>query len=192
MRAFWIVLLLGTLQYLSGCSSEGIWETSKPRTVASRPGEGRDRHTEKEALSIIRKTRGAFVWEYPQHVRISLTCWPEEAIAQLKHVRCLRWLAICSPRIPDSGLAELAKLSSLTELSLSGPTSDSGMQELEGMTQLEVIDLSSAKITDVGLAVLAKLPNLRTVKLCSCQQVTDAGVGHLKKKGISVHVSGLH
>ena len=190
MRDYRTVVLLGVLQCLGGCSTEGHRETNKPPTVTSQPRADRDL-TEEEALAFIRKTPDAFVWESSRRVRISLTCWPEEAIAKLKYVRRLRSLAICSPRIPDSGLARLGKLDFLRDLSLSGPTSDSGMQELKGMAQLQSIHLASAEITDVGLAVLLKLPQLKDVRLWRCRQVTDAGVDRLRKRGISVRISGL-
>ena len=191
MRVWLIVILLTPLQFLAGCSIEDTPHTEKPPAVTSQPVEHKDGHTEEEALDVIRNVPGAFVMGTPRYRYIALTGWPDEAIAELKHVRHLRSLHICSSNSPVSGLAEVAKLDTLVKLGLAGPTSDAGMQQLKGMTQLEAITLESAKITDAGLGVLTQLPRLKEVRLYCCRNVTDAAVGRLRKKGVTVQVTGL-
>ena len=192
MRVWLIVILLTPLQFLAGCSIEDTPHTEKPPAVTSQPVEHKDGHTEEEALDVIRNVPGAFVMGTPRTRYIALTGWPDEAITELKYVRHLRRLHICSNKSPISGLAEVAKLDTLVWLGLAGPTSDLGMQELKGMTELEAITLESAKkMTDVGLAVLTQLPRLKKVTLYNCRSVTDAGIDRLKEKGIAVQVTGL-
>jgi hypothetical protein len=57
--------------------------------------------------------------------------------------------------------------------------SDAGLENLEGLTQLEVLVMGGPRITDAGLERLRRLTQLRELCL-DYTQVTDAGLAHLK------------
>lgn len=91
-----------------------------------------------------------------------------------------RLTGIESAVLTDSALRRLAQLDFVTMLRLDGGTSftDDGLLQLARMTQLESLDLSGwhSPITDRGLAMLGQLTSLRHFQMCWPQQVTDAGI----------------
>jgi hypothetical protein len=84
-------------------------------------------------------------------------------------------------QIGDKGLAHLAGLTELRELTLDGThVSDAGLKHLAKMTDLQKLILSSTKITDAGLPELAKLKKLVSLWVDNTK-VTKRGVLLLKK-----------
>ena len=57
---------------------------------------------------------------------------------------------------------------------------DAGLKELAKVTNLSSLDLTGTTVTDAGLKELANLKNLSSLKLFHTN-VTDAGVRELKK-----------
>jgi internalin A len=59
--------------------------------------------------------------------------------------------------VTDEGMKEVARLTQLTELYLSGTAvTDKGLKALHGLQQLELLDVSRAKVTDAGVSELSK------------------------------------
>ena len=56
---------------------------------------------------------------------------------------------------------------------------DEGLQNLEGLSQLQLLQLGKTQITDAGLEHLEKLSHLSTL-VCNDTAITDAGLKHLK------------
>jgi Leucine-rich repeat (LRR) protein len=57
---------------------------------------------------------------------------------------------------------------------------DAGLRELAGLTQLQSLSLTGTRVTDAGLKHLAGLKELQTLDLTG-SRVTDAGVSDLRK-----------
>jgi hypothetical protein len=87
-------------------------------------------------------------------------------------------------QMTDAALERLSKLEHVTRLQLDGSqcVTDAGLQHLRRMPQLEDLDLSGyhSAITDRGLDVLRHLKQLRRIKMCWPQGVTDTGVANLR------------
>ncbi|MFN3192086.1 MAG: hypothetical protein ACE361_16360 [Aureliella sp.] len=83
--------------------------------------------------------------------------------------------------LTDSGLAHVAKLDKLTELSLvKTRITDKGLSRLVALKQLQRLDLSRTAVTDAGLKHLLQLKDLRALKL-NYTYVSDVGLAHLAK-----------
>ena len=108
---------------------------------------------------------------------LPLTCRSGRAIAQLKK---LQELDIENTSIGVNGLAALATLPDLRQLSLPGITTDRGMQEMGKMKSLRTLFIYYAKVTDAGTAHLAGLQNLESLALV-CRYVTDDSLAHLAR-----------
>lgn len=77
----------------------------------------------------------------------------------------LELLSLTGGRISDPALEFVGQLPKLRTLVLHADITDAGLDLLDGLNQLEQIDLSQTRITDVGAAGLARHPQLRTVIL---------------------------
>ncbi|MFA7339354.1 MAG: protein kinase [Candidatus Obscuribacterales bacterium] len=90
-----------------------------------------------------------------------------EVFAALKPFRQLKSLDVSkNPRINGVGLASLAQLTQVNQLSLASTNiSDRDLPSLLKMQQLVVLDLSNTKVTISGLGQLKKLKNLNQLVL---------------------------
>jgi Leucine rich repeat/Leucine Rich repeat len=102
----------------------------------------------------------------------------------------LETLSLNDCELTEKGLAPLARLDQLRELSLSRLNhirygggslglSDACLVPVKGLTNLQKLTLSGNRITDSGLAMLAGLSNLEMLDL-DATDVTDAGLIHLQ------------
>jgi len=85
----------------------------------------------------------------------------DETVREVQQFRQLRWLDLHDEFAPHDGI------------------SDASLAYLEGLTQLQWLDIGNTHVTDAGLVHLTKLPMLRELRL-NGTQVTDAGLEHLK------------
>jgi hypothetical protein len=99
----------------------------------------------------------------------------------------LKSLKLLGCRITNSGLAHLAKLKTLTKLSLwlrKTQVTGSGLADLKSLEHLK-IDTSEGKITDDDLADLSRITSLKslhiTVTDSSQSLITNQGLAHLAK-----------
>jgi Leucine-rich repeat (LRR) protein len=83
--------------------------------------------------------------------------------------------------VTDDGLAYIARIPHLTDLSLAAcrGITDSGLAHLEPLTGLTRLDLGDTQVTDWGLAHLEGLTNLTDLSLRDTE-VTDEGMVHLE------------
>ncbi len=102
--------------------------------------------------------------------------------AQMERVKGLsRLLAIMSEtQVTDAGLQHLEGLSQLRVLNLvNSKIADEGLQHLERLSQLKELHLSGPEITNVGLQHLEGLCRLQELALLGTK-VTDEGLQHLE------------
>ncbi|KKK50513.1 hypothetical protein LCGC14_3124270, partial [marine sediment metagenome] len=98
-------------------------------------------------------------------------------INELKHLE----LWACS-KITNTGLAYIAKMKHLEQLSLSSSVTDEGPRHVANLTTLKELSLYLCnQITDDGLAHLAKLKNLNFLLLPKGAAITDAGLAHISE-----------
>ena len=92
----------------------------------------------------------------------------DAGLAHLAGVTSLVALRLRNPAISDVGLASLADLSHLTELSIEGPAAvtDEGLKVLANYLELTSLRVSHCQgVSDRGLAPLANMPKLRLLFL---------------------------
>ncbi len=123
-------------------------------------------------------------------------------LAALRRLPRLEQLQLVGPHITDAGIAHLADLTNLQELSIDAPITDAALPALAGLSQLRVLDLYGTRVTgrglsqlaglqqleflnldrtradDAGMAAIAQLPSLRTLLLRG-SRITDEGLAHL-------------
>jgi hypothetical protein len=85
--------------------------------------------------------------------------------------------------VTDDGVKELAALTNLTTLDLSGTrVADEGVKALTALTNLTELNLFATKVTDAGLKHLAALKKLTVLNVYGASsRVTDEGVKELQK-----------
>jgi hypothetical protein len=104
----------------------------------------------------------------------------DETLAELACLTGLKQLSLTGTRITDSGLAQLRRLKGLQELDLGGTAiTDAGMPTLGRLTSLQRLYLDGTQVTDAGLAYLEGLSSLQWLGL-DATRVTDAGLLRLK------------
>jgi serine/threonine protein kinase len=85
-----------------------------------------------------------------------------------------------STEVTDAGLEQLRGLTQLRVLNLSTThVTDAGLEHVKGLTQLQVLSLYNTNVTDAGSEHLKGLTQLCELNL-SYTQVTDAGLNRLK------------
>jgi hypothetical protein len=120
----------------------------------------------------------------------------DKGVMQLKDLVNLRTLCLSRSKMTDHGLLALAKMSRMEYLSLNSDRfTDHGMLALEGMKKLKYLSLeghqgTKSDISDFGLAVLQGLTNLENLNL-SYTRVTDMGLVNLSglKKLRNLHLA---
>ena len=85
-------------------------------------------------------------------------------------------------QMTDDVLARVAQMEHVIALDLSGSRqlTDTGMQALARMPQLQRLNISGTNISDQGLEVLRQLSNLRRFEMTWQQGVSDAGASNLR------------
>ena len=111
---------------------------------------------------------------------LRLTNASGEGMRFIKEMKSLECLTLPG-RIDDAGLAEVAEQRSLKRLHFSGKNlvTNEGLAVLAKLSSLEELSLTGSRIGDDGLVHLAKLPSLRYLMLYG-ENFSDAGMAHLK------------
>lgn len=113
--------------------------------------------------------------------RISLTVSGAASFAALRSLAPDRLWALHADgsSIDDDELVNLQGMTDLLMLDLSGTSiTDAGLLHLQGLDNLEHLSLWNTRITDAGLALVSRLHNLRHLGLGGTP-ITDAGLAHL-------------
>ena len=106
--------------------------------------------------------------------------WNQDVISQLPSPDQRFGLDLQNANITDSGLKELSGFTQLQMLNLSGThVTDTDLKDLNGLMHLSDLDLSDTDITDTGMAEIDSFSRLRYLDLTGTQ-VTDAGLKKLK------------
>ena len=112
---------------------------------------------------------------------LSISNVTDAGLKNLARLTQLQHLQLTGPQLTDAGLKELARLKQLQMLEISSTkVTDAGLKELAGLTQLQELSLTCFQLTDAGLKELASLTQLQMLWLADTQ-VTDAGVEELQK-----------
>ena len=138
---------------------------------------------EEKASALVKKCKGIVASDdnYPGCINVYLDQVPTDAdLRLLKYLGPVGTLRLCGCDLNDSHLKALAGFSELKDFSFFGPkVTDSGLAALEKLTQLESVGMEGSDlISDCGLEHLKELSALRTVTF-GCDGFTDAGLEHL-------------
>ncbi|MBX3076486.1 protein kinase [Candidatus Obscuribacterales bacterium] len=87
--------------------------------------------------------------------------------------------------VSEKGLLLLGKCKDLQQLNLSGLPVTTAVLEQLSASAISTLVLSSTKVDSTGIRAIAKMPELITLKLDSCPNVTDEGMSYLKNKPLS-------
>lgn len=99
---------------------------------------------------------------------------------ELAKLTALQVLDLTGTRISDVGLANLGKLRALQELYLGGTrVTNRGLEHIAALPELAVLALDHTDVVDEGLAAFAQHPSLRELRLGSTL-VTDASIETLR------------
>jgi hypothetical protein len=102
------------------------------------------------------------------------------ALARLESLGHLDLLSIDQCPITDDGVREIAKVRTLTHLNLFGcdGITDTSFTYLGTMRSLEMLDIAAfaPKITGRNIQSLSALPNLGTLNLVDCSEISDDAV----------------
>lgn len=122
------------------------------------------------------------------YIHLSNSQITDEAIHSWQALPKLYGLSLQGNRFSDKALEYAAKIPTLRELFVgngdgSGGTTitDDGLAHLEGLANLERLDLQRSRVTDAGLVHLSKLERLHTLWL-SGTQVTSEGLANLSSE----------
>ncbi len=157
---------------------------------------------EKKAIEFLLSKKGHLQWVDPKareqpgapYWAAQLSSVSQVADADLVHLKQIKGLKsfyiIGSPHVTDRGIAMLAELDQLEELSLdSHLISDRGVDRIADIRSLKKLTLwgtHGMKITDQGLKRFGQLPNLKNLgfggffNYLSAIPITDEGLANLK------------
>ncbi len=104
----------------------------------------------------------------------------DAGLANLAGMTELQELSLQARGITDAGLVHLAALTDLRTLNLSNTgINGAGLVHLKAMSRLREVSLGNSSLNSAGLAHLAGLSELRKIHLGNTE-ITDAGLEHLK------------
>lgn len=87
--------------------------------------------------------------------------------------------------VKGKGLLLLAQCKDLQRLDVSGLPVTTEVLERIPSSKLTNLSLASTKVDSSGLAAIARMPNLVSLKVHNCPNVTDEGLKHLKNKQLT-------
>ena len=102
----------------------------------------------------------------------------DSSLALLKKLDHIETLDLLTSGVTDAGLAHVAELKQLQNLSLE-VTPVTGIAQIKGLVNLRVLNLSDTQITDKALEYVQHLQRLEELYLYRIN-ISDAGLVHLK------------
>lgn len=104
----------------------------------------------------------------------------ERGLAHLVALAALTQLDVEHTKISRAGIAELPKLSNLRHLSVSGSgADDAALADVSALTKLETLSLLNTRVTGAGLAAIRRLPLLTRLTVTS-SEIRDGAIGELR------------
>lgn len=114
----------------------------------------------------------------------------EQAGLLLKVSEQTVWLKLGNTKISDSGLEQIGKMKNIQKLHLEQTAiTDAGLGHLKNLDYLEYLNLYGTTITDIGLMKLSPLKNLKMLYVWKTK-VTKEGETNFKKANPSVVIIG--
>jgi uncharacterized protein YjbI with pentapeptide repeats len=107
----------------------------------------------------------------------------EAGFEQLGTLKSIQSLVLDGAGTTDQKLGSLRRLTSLTGLSIRDPISDTGLQHLSGLIEMETLSLTGTRIRGYGLSAASGMTKLKTLSL-EGSLIGDAGLEKLK--GLSI------
>jgi Leucine-rich repeat (LRR) protein len=102
-------------------------------------------------------------------------------LADLASLTQLQELTLANSAVNDDGLANMKVFPALKSLNLTAaPLTGTGFEHLKGPTRLQVLHLEGTPVNDAGLRCLGHLTGLRQLYLQG-SKITDAGLEHLNR-----------
>ena len=136
----------------------------------------RQAESQREAATAIEKLGGVAEWDYKASAQ---PAWLRKVLGD-DFFGSVGRVYLQRTKVTDTGLEHLKGLSQLQSLMLDNThVTDAGLKNLEGLSQLQSLGLDGTNVTDAGLENLKGLSQLQYLDLGGAP-VTDAGLEHLK------------
>jgi Leucine-rich repeat (LRR) protein len=140
---------------------------------------------QREAVAAIKKVGGCIQYDYEskgnwiRNPVLPGPIWARRLLGDDFFINVI-WVNLCNTRITDAVMECVEGLGEIQELDLSSTRiTDAGIEHLKRSTQLQYLFLADCKITDAGLRHLKGLTRLKLLSLDDTK-VTDAGLEHLQ------------
>jgi beta-lactamase regulating signal transducer with metallopeptidase domain len=148
---------------------------------------------EREAAAAIRRLGGWYTLDDSKHVvevnmvyhgdgltRLNNDQFTDEALSYMPKFTTLRLLALAWKQATDEGLKHLAGVTSLREIHIwkAAEVTDAGIESLQDLKNLEVVQVNGSKLTDASLRTLSLLPKVENLSLQG-SEFTDEGLASL-------------
>ena len=143
---------------------------------------------QKAVVEWIRKAGGPVVYDYRidpsgnpmPGAEPPVLAWLRKVLGDNLFMNVMRVYFQDNSEVTDAGLEYLEGLTQLQSLNLSDTkVTDTGLEHLKGLTQLQKLWLHDTKVSDAGLEYLKGLTQLQSLNL-SDTNVSDTGLEHLK------------
>jgi Leucine-rich repeat (LRR) protein len=102
----------------------------------------------------------------------------DAAAPKLAKLTRLKVLDVSETQFSDHGVEQLQSLTQLRELAISNTQIDN--PKIDRFRKLQDLVLAETRISDTVLKQASQLPELRSLDLFECEQVTDAGIKYLE------------
>ena len=103
-------------------------------------------------------------------------------VAQLATISSLRYLSLTGDNITDASLASIANMVQLDSLSVSccRNLTDRGVSNLALLSQVKELDISYCRnLTNASMATIGQLASLESLSVYRCPELTDSGFARL-------------
>ena len=133
-----------------------------------------DQNREEEAATAIRGAGGVVEWDKNG----AGPAWLHGALGEHFFAHVIR-VTLQGQQVTDSRLEPLGAMNQVQELALwFTNVTDAGLEHLQMLRELKELHIEHADVTDVGLEKLARLKQLESLRLYGTQ-ITEAGLGKL-------------
>ncbi len=135
---------------------------------------------QKDAVQAVRRSAGLVSYDYElaEPGTIVPSARPPAPAALIDLVGVDFFATPVEASLGNGGIREVGELTQLQRLNVSFPVKDADLVHIEGLTDLQWLDLGSCPITDAGLEHLKALTQLQYLGIWGTN-VSDGGLQHL-------------